>query len=274
MARESQSLTNDLALTTNTSQALHRLSKNLRALLRNMAGEPDDQDLPSNSQPEDAESENTNIEPDFKALIQALNLDVLDERDDWALERECEIARLEEENEELRRQLGIDESSLEENGIKVDKEAAAQYGSHLIFGNRKRSGSGTGSASGSVIGGSSNGDRGSNGIGMGMGINLTAEGFPQRSAVSSFMVGESFQPQQQHHQQQQQQQLGGGAPLQRAMELAPGMRMQGRRVPMFPRGGGGGRGGGNPGSHLWSQQQPPPMPDRPWQQGSTLDLNR
>jgi len=151
----------------------------------------------------------------------------------------------------------------------VDKEAAARYGSHLILANRKRSGSGsgTGSASGSVVGGSSNGDRGSNGMGMGIGINMGAEGFPQRSA-SSFMVGESFQP------QQQQQQLGGGAPLQRAMELAPGMRMQGRRVPMFPRGGGGGRGGGNPGSHLWSQQQPPPMPDRPWQQGSTLDLHR
>jgi hypothetical protein len=242
-----------------------------------MAGEPDDLDLPSSSQnqTEDAESENTNIETDFKALIQALDSGVLDERDDWALERECEIARLEEENEELRRQLGIDESSLEENGIKVDKEAAARYGSHLILANRKRSGSGSGSgsASGSVVGGNSNGDRGSNG--MGMGINIGAEGFPQRSAASSFMVGESFQPQQQQHQQQQQQQqLGGGAPLQRAMELAPGMRMQGRRVPMFPRGGGGGRGGGNPGSHLWSQQQPPPMPDRPWQQGSTLDINR
>jgi len=239
-----------------------------------MAGELHDPDLPSNSQnpTEDAESENTNIEPDFKALIEALDPDVLDERDDWALERECEIARLEEENEMLRRQLGIDESSLQENGIRVDKEAAARYGSHLILTNRKRSGSGTGSASGSVVSGSSNGDRGSNGIGMGMGINIGAEGFPQRSAASSFMVGETFQPQQQQHQQQQQQQLGGGAPLQRAMELAPGMRMQGRRVPMFPRGGGGGRGGGNLGSHLWSQQQPLPMPDRPWQQGSTLDL--
>jgi hypothetical protein len=267
LARESQSLTNDLALTTNTSQALHRLSKNLSALLRNMAGEePDDAGLLSNSQNqiEGDEAENNNIEPDFKTLIQALDHDGSDERDDWALERECEIVRLEKENEELRRQLGIDESSLEANGLQVDKEAAARYGSHLMLANRKRSGSGTGSASGSVVGSSGNGDRGM-GSGMGMGINMGGEGFPQRSAASGFMIGDGFQ-------QPQQQQLGGGAPLQRAMELAPGMRMQGRRVPMFPRGGGGGR-GVNPGSHLWSQQ-PPPMPERPWQQGSSLDLNR
>jgi hypothetical protein len=282
LARESQSLTNDLTLTTNTSQALHRLSKHLCALLRTMAGEdPEDPELSSNlpNQNEDDEAPNTDSEPDFKALIQALDPEGFGDRNDWAIEREWEIGRLEKENEELRRLLGIDASSLEAIGIKVDEESVAQYGSRLMLVNRKRSGSGTGSASGSVGG---SGDRGVGSgmgmgmsMGMGMGINMGGEVFPQRSAASGFMMGDGNGNglQQQPQQQQQQQQLGGGAPLQRAMELAPGMRMQGRRAPMFPRGGGGGR-GGNPGSHLWSQQQPPPMPERPWQQGSSLDLNR
>jgi hypothetical protein len=282
LARESQSLTNDLTLTTNTSQSLHRLSKNLRALLRTMAGEePEDVDLSpdSSNQKEDGEAENAPDEPDFDALIQALESEGSGERDDWALERECEIARLEKENEELRRMLEIDASSLEANGIKVDEDSVARYGAHPLLPNRKRSGSGSGSGS---VGGT---DRGVGsgmgvGIGMGMGINMGGEGYSQRSvAAPGFVLGDgngNGHQQQQQQQQQQSQQLGGGAPLQRAMELAPGMRMQGRRAPMFPRGGGGGR-GINPSSHLWSQQQQPPLPpmlERPWQQSSSLDLNR
>jgi hypothetical protein len=233
-----------------------------------MAGEDVGDPEPSSSSPnqdEAGEVENTTEgEPDFQALIQALDPDESDDRDDWALERECEIARLEKENEELRRLLKIDPSSLEANGIKVDEESVARYGSHLMMANRKRSGSGTGSASGSG----------------GMGINISGEGFPQRSAAApGFMIGDGNgngngngnQQQPQQQQQQQQQQLGGGAPLQRAMELVPGMRIQGRRAAMFPRGGGGR--GGNSGPHLWLQQHPPPpMPERPWQQGSNLDL--
>ena len=235
-----------------------------------MAGEVrDDSELQPNSlnQNED-EAGNTDIEPDLQALIQALHPEGSDERDDWALERECEISRLEKENEELRRVLGIDASSLEANGIDVDKESVARYGSHLMLANRKGSESGTGSANGSVVSNGSGPDRGlGGGMGMGMGINMGGEVFPQRSG---FMMGEGNVLGGGH--QQQSQQLGGGVPLQRAMELAPGMRVQARRAPMFPRGGGGGR-GMNPGTHLWSQQ-PPPMPERPWQQGSGLDLSR
>jgi hypothetical protein len=85
LARESQGLTNDLTLTTNTSQALHRLSKNLRGLLRTMAGEyPDvlDDQSSSKDQHEEGELESTDVEPDFKALIEALAQENIEERDD------------------------------------------------------------------------------------------------------------------------------------------------------------------------------------------------
>lgn len=280
LARESQSFTNDLTLTTNTSQSLHRLAKNLRALLRTMTGEDAESPDPmpnSSNQKVDGIAENSDIEPDFKALLEELDLESSNEQEDWTLERECEIARLEKENDELRRLLKIDAPSLEANGITVDEASVARYGSHVMLANRRRSGSGSGSGSGSRSGSIGVSDRGTgSGIGMGIGISIGmgGEGYPQRSAAPGFMMdgsGSGNSHQQQQHQQQQQ--LGGGAPLQRALELNPGMRMQGRRAQMFPRGGAGGR-GANPGSHLWSQQQPPPpMPERPWQ-SSNLDLSR
>ena len=41
-------------------------------------------------------------------------------RQDWALERECEISRLEKENQELRRMLGIDDENMAAHGVTVD----------------------------------------------------------------------------------------------------------------------------------------------------------
>ena len=256
LARESQSLTTDLTSNTNTSQAFQRLSKNLRALLRSMAGEdPEDQGVISNfpNQNEDS-AETTESEQDFQVLLQALDEEGAggyagtEGREDWALERECEIARLEKENEELRRLLGIDPPSLEENGIKVDEESVAQLGSKMVFKIRR----GSVSVGGDTVGGMGSGT----GTNTSLGTTVTGEGYGQRSANSAFTIGDAnVNGNGNNHYQQI------GTSLQRALEIQPAMRLQQRRVPpMFPRGGGNLR-GGNPGSNLWPE---PRLPDRPW----------
>jgi hypothetical protein len=112
-ARETQGMSTDLASSTTTAQSLYRLAQNLRLLLRSLNGQ------------ESPESENAHAQTDvdfdpqtFKAILQSLedDLEALDQ-DDWAIEREAEIAGLEKENEELRKQLGIDAESLADKGI-------------------------------------------------------------------------------------------------------------------------------------------------------------
>jgi len=234
-----------------------------------MAGEdPDDPGLISNfpNQHEDGAEINDNDEPDFQAVIQSLGEEGAggyagtEGREDWALERECEIARLEKENEELRRLLEIDPSSLETKGIKVDEESISRLGSPLVLRTRRSSIS----APGSIVGGMGGGTGGNSNLGMGM----PGESYGQRLGNSAFMIGDGMVNGNGH-----QQQLGGNNALQRGMEIQPAMRLQQRRPPMFPRGGGNIR-GGNPGSNLWSQ--PPLMSERPWQPsvGSNLDLIR
>jgi len=256
LARESQSLTTDLTASENTSQAFQRLSKNLRGLFRSMAGEdPDDPGVISDfqHQVEDG-AETDDSDTDLQTLLQALDKENTggyigtEGREDWALERECEIARLEKENEELRRLLGIDPHSLEANGIIVDEESVSRLGSIT----RSRRGS-AGSNAGS---------------GMGLGTGILGEGYGQRS---SFIIGDGNVNGNGNNNGHQQQQIGGGsAPLQRAVEVQPGVRVQ-RRPPMFPRGGGNLR--ANAASNFWQQPPPPPILG-PWQQGSNLDLSR
>lgn len=280
IAREAQSLTTDLTTTTNNSQSLRRLCTNFRNLVKSMAGD-DPQQLLRLS---DDAFDNSSLDFDFEEMIQKLEDESTaaytgdDSREDWAVEREVEISRLEQENEELRRMLGIDPSSMEEKGVTLDQAEVARFGSPRLGQMRRRSGSTSASF------GSSSGSDGS-GIGMmnsvtGMGMSVAGEGvYGQRSAASAFM---NMGAQEQQQQVQQQINGGGGAPLQRAMELQPGMRAQQRRGggPMFPRGGAIGRGGPN----LWQQQQPPPQQQQQsqqqgqgqgiWPQGSTLDLSR
>jgi hypothetical protein len=77
LVREEEAVTQDLATSTAVSQSLARLSHSLRHSLRSLGGEDADGDE----------------EPSEGAI--------------WALEREAELARLEKENEMLRRMLGV-----------------------------------------------------------------------------------------------------------------------------------------------------------------------
>jgi hypothetical protein len=307
LSRETQNLSSDLTASTNVARSLQRLSRHLRALLRSMAGENPNLDSPSQS----------NIDPDYDgngesgfidpAELQLL-VDALDERgtggyagaerrEDWALERECEISRLEKENEELRRLLGIDPESVAASGVNMDLDRVENSGyamllsshSRMRSGGHARHGQGQGSGDGWGVRPYWDGNDGGGG-GMSGQQQQQQQQYQQQQQQHQQQQQQQHQHQQQHQQQQHQQQQHQqqGAPLQRAMELQPGMRigMQGRRPGMF--GAGQQRGAVvatrniPPGpSTLWSNQLPspaPPMPDseRPWQSqgGSSLDLSR
>jgi len=129
MARDAHQVTTDFISSTNMAQSIQRLGHHLRCLLRTMAGED-----PDDPQFHDMDPESSGSEPmllDIKELEHLL--DALDERggtgylggggrQDWAIEREAEIVRLEHENDELRRLLGIDQASMEAKGISLDME--------------------------------------------------------------------------------------------------------------------------------------------------------
>lgn len=118
LARETSLMQADLSNNSAVAQSLQRLSENLRALLQSLSGEdPQSSDRPQHDTDsiaaEDSERHTVPHEQDL--------LDKLLDRDDWALERESEIARLEKENEELRKILGIDRASAEANGWLQDE---------------------------------------------------------------------------------------------------------------------------------------------------------
>ncbi|KAF7347479.1 hypothetical protein MVEN_01504100 [Mycena venus] len=240
LTRETQNLSMDLASGTDLARSLQRVSQLLRGMLRSMAGE--DTDLPNPDPDYDGgESGVGFVDPsDLEALVNALDetgqpgYTGTEGREDWAFERECEITRLEQENAELRRLLGIDPESLAASGVNLDFEREpGRYAS--ILSARRRSGSGH------MQQGSGDGPR-----------------------VSYWdTAGGNGNTQQQQQQFQQQQQQLAGAPLQRAMDLQPGMRMgqQGSRRPgMFGAGRGmipGGLGPAPGQGSLWSNQPPP-----------------
>ncbi|KAG5652924.1 hypothetical protein H0H81_003067 [Sphagnurus paluster] len=257
-SRETQSMTSDLASSTEMSQALQRLTHHLRGLLRSLAGE----------QPDPADPiYDGSTDPDFDSGgfvdIQELEhlLEALDERgttgylgtegrDDWALERECEIARLEQENEELRKMLGIDPETIAASGVTLDLErvGGGRYATFLSSPMRRN----------------------------------TGEGYQPRPTYWDHQQQQQHQQQLQQQQQYQQGPQGNGAPLQRALDLQPGMRMgtqgQGRRPGIFG-GARGGRRGGLAGIGPvpgWQPAPPAPIVDRSWQGqgGSALDLTR
>ncbi|KAI0660548.1 hypothetical protein C8Q70DRAFT_932825 [Cubamyces menziesii] len=124
----------DLSNNDATTLSLYRLAHNLRALLQSLNGESSE--TPQHAHPgtqnpaEDSEHPAESTEdlvqpsttPPARESSEAPTLDaLLDTRDDWALSREAEIARLERENEELRRALGIDRASAEANGWLEDE---------------------------------------------------------------------------------------------------------------------------------------------------------
>ncbi|KAF8079101.1 hypothetical protein FPV67DRAFT_1467513 [Lyophyllum atratum] len=254
--RETQSLSSDLVSSTEMSQAIQRLSHHLRGLLRSMAGEnfdPSDPIYDGSTNPDDEPRgfvELGELEHLLEALDQKGTFGYFgtEGRADWALEREYEIARLERENEELRRLLGIDEDSAAASGVNEDLERvdSGRYSTFLSSSLRRSTGG--------------------------------TEGFSPQPMY--------WDNQQQQQPPQQQQQLyppaPPTAPLQRALDLQQGMRMgtqgQGRRAGIFGAGRGGPRRGGLSGIAVpgWQPAPPAPLVDRPWpgQGGSGLDLTR
>ncbi|KIJ17724.1 hypothetical protein PAXINDRAFT_167699 [Paxillus involutus ATCC 200175] len=97
LVKESENLLRALASTTAESISLGRISSTLRDLMRILNGEEPPSRSPSTTGPETNNSPSSE-EFDFGEK----------EEDDWALERECELARLEHENAVLRRMLGLD----------------------------------------------------------------------------------------------------------------------------------------------------------------------
>jgi hypothetical protein len=83
--------TKQLIASTSQSESLARLSRSFRQFMRSVGGEDADKNLPNGA----------NQMEDFEAWSASSGTD-------WALERECELSRLERENEELRRMLGAD----------------------------------------------------------------------------------------------------------------------------------------------------------------------
>jgi hypothetical protein len=213
--------------------------------------------------PDLSDSYNVNLDPDYdgpgfvdlselEQLIEALDERGVggyagtNGREDWALERECEISRLERENEELRRLLGIDEGSVAATGVSLDTERveSGRYSTFLSSSLRR-------------------------------GPSSSGEGYNTRPSY--------WDTQQSHFQQQSGSgQLQRPMEVQPGMRL--GGQGVVRRTGIF--GGGRGRGGlpgigtGSPGpSTLWSNQPVSPAPtiERPaWQgiAGSSLDLSR
>ncbi|KAJ7597303.1 hypothetical protein C8J56DRAFT_919714 [Mycena floridula] len=268
LARESQGVSSDLTFSTNTSHSLQRLCVHLRNLLRSMAGESPSPDIDP-----DYEVYNPYVDPaELFALIDALNEGYpgSEGREDWAIERESEISRLERENQELRTMLGIDNDSLAASGIDMGTELARINAPRNPELSERRRNPGGHSQQGS-------GDRWD-----------TRPSYWEANGNGNNGGQQIFQP------PPSQQHTPGGAPLQRAMEIPGGMRMvQGRRSGIFgggqqpPRGlvvgTGTGRGAPIPQVNsplgLWSNQphSPAPLvPERPWQvpAGPNSDLNR
>lgn len=203
----------------NAVQSLNRLTQHLRGLLKTMAGEEAEPFHNNDSYDDFALSEgqlqelNTLLET---AIAKNENYPGLEERQDWVVEREYEIARLEKENEDLRRMLGIDEASLSERGITVeaDRLESGRYSTFLSSAHRRNT-TGSNEFYSSRLGywenSGSSGGSGSSGSGNGNG-----NGQPPTPA------------------------------LQRPMDLQPGMRFgpQARRTGIF---GGGQQRGGYPG---------------------------
>ncbi|CCM03763.1 uncharacterized protein FIBRA_05909 [Fibroporia radiculosa] len=233
IARETSLMQADLSNNTTVSESLQRLSENLRLLLRSLSGEdPESADARQGDQNSTESDSNESRHTPFDDEL----LDGLLSRDDWALERESEIERLEKENEELRKALGIDRASAEANGWLQD-EARELATLNKRYSPMPREGS----PGPSLF----SGPRSPGGVFDSLPLSGGASGL-NGSMMSS------------------------GNLLQRASEFQqPGMRgTQGRRTSMF---GQRGRGGG---PQLWEGLGHQALSDRTWQAPSGLDLSR
>ncbi|KAK7686562.1 hypothetical protein QCA50_010162 [Cerrena zonata] len=156
LTRETSSVQLDFSSNTAVSASLERLAMCLRGLVQTLAGEepgsssPQPWRLPSPAQqsqleqsistyppvpypPSPSETRQTKPEPSSRPSSPQLHpeddslLSLLDNRADWALEREAEILRLEAENEHLRSLLGINQTHAEERGWTLTEAHELEY---------------------------------------------------------------------------------------------------------------------------------------------------
>jgi len=134
MSRESSSLNQDLTSSTKLSASLSRLSSLIRKAIRANAGEdPEESDpfsLPGTMIDPVTGELVTSSEGGGSSMMSSTRSSedsdypvTLNDGEDWALERESEINRLEKENEELRKLLGIDAANASTVGA-TDEEWA------------------------------------------------------------------------------------------------------------------------------------------------------
>lgn len=234
MARETSLLQADLSSNSAVDNSIHRLGMNLRALLRNLAGEEGD---PSEDPDAHLDAEGPGGDEGGQTPGDDELLEMLLGREDWALERESEVARLERENEALRRALGIDRASAETNGWLDDEARELAYRRPQFTSQRS----------------------GSPGPSPALGEAPRYQGPVFDSMPNQGPAGGG----------------NGGAmagnQVQRAAEMAqPGMRgAQGRRPAMFGRGRGNGTPYWDPGANHGSQTG-----ERPWLAQVGMDLSR
>ncbi|TBU62133.1 hypothetical protein BD310DRAFT_872393 [Dichomitus squalens] len=239
---------NDLSTNTSATLSLHRLAQSLRALLYSISGEHP-ADSPSQDDPHGQHGQHHAL-PSSVPTPEELDA-LLQSRDDWAIEREAEIARLERENEQLRRTLGIDRASAEANGWLEDEARELTFRRHVAAPAPYRSGS-PGQAG--VVRGNIPLFDGPGQIGMGMG--------PAPGQGSGPAPGPNMGPPGQGPG------AGPGGPvgMPGGSVIQPGMRgVQGRRPAMFGRGRGG--------PPFWDGMNQPAQ-ERPWQIQGGFDMNR
>ena len=91
LSLQDEDSTKRLIASTAQSESLARLSRSFRQFMRSVGGEDADRTSTNHSPKSDFESWST-----------------VSSNAEWALERDCELARLEKENEELRKMLGVE----------------------------------------------------------------------------------------------------------------------------------------------------------------------
>ncbi|KAG7099849.1 hypothetical protein E1B28_001656 [Marasmius oreades] len=300
LARDTQDLSSDFTSAINMPKSLHRLLLYLRNFIRSTSGE-------ENLDPPDSDNSGYLDPGELVFLIESLERRLTSDDDeysetglssDWQVDREHEIARLEEENNELRKALGIDPEAISSAGIDMaaefrrmecERHPILSLDKHRRRGSEQSYGSGDHWVEKGLGGPQQPGNMGSYWDGI---VRGPVSNQQQQPTYSSVLVGGGGGG------PQQLPAVSGGAPLQRAVDL-PGMRMgagaQGRRLgSSIPpqrggwmgapptRGGVTGIGGVHPpppstGLSLWNQPSPaPPITNRPqWPtQGSGLDIGR
>ena len=116
MTRDTVSQQVDFSNNPGYTSSLLRLSESLHALLHSMSGEEPPErtgEVHDPTKPNESDEE----------LLTRL----LENQEDWALERETEISRLEEENERLRKVLNIDKTSIEALGWTNEDDPELTY---------------------------------------------------------------------------------------------------------------------------------------------------